>query len=139
MSVRANKNKAVAHQNEIRDYLRTFLCPPLEDDDILSRTMGRSGSDIILTPAAKKVIPFHIECKRHNDKVWKSSYKAAYEQTFCEDYPLLIRRKNRSENHFFALAKDILEIHPNIFKDQELIMYGDLKSFMNAKKNHLSI
>lgn len=129
---RSGKNKAVRHQNEIRDFFRMFLCPPLEEEDILSRSMGQSGSDIILTPAAKRIIPFHVECKRHEDHVWNGTYKASYEQAFKEKHPLLIRRKNNSNNHFFAKTQDILEIHPEIFKNAKISMHDNVLTFFRS-------
>lgn len=35
----------------------------LESDDITSRSMGANGSDVLLSPLAKKLIPFDFECK----------------------------------------------------------------------------
>lgn len=139
MNARSGKAKAVLHQNEIRDYLRMFLCPPLHEEDILSRQMGGSGSDIILTPAAKNIIPFHIECKRHEDTTWQNTYKSAYQQTFKENFPLLIRRKSHSKNHFYARLHEILEIHPDILKDQKITMHDNLKTFMRSNKFKLTI
>ena len=37
--------------------------PQLEKDDITSRSMGAGGSDLLLSPAAKKLIPYDFECK----------------------------------------------------------------------------
>lgn len=35
----------------------------LEPDDITSRSMGSAGTDVLLSPAAKKQFPLAIECK----------------------------------------------------------------------------
>jgi hypothetical protein len=35
----------------------------LKDDDITSRPMSCDGSDVVLSPAAQNLFPFHIECK----------------------------------------------------------------------------
>ena len=35
----------------------------LEPDDITSRSMGANGTDVLLSPAAKRLIPFDFECK----------------------------------------------------------------------------
>ena len=86
---RSNKNKSVRHQNEIRDFIRLIFCPPFHLDDIVSRTMGLSGSDIVLSPQAQEAIPFNIECKRHEEKTWKASYKSAFIQTFKREDGLL--------------------------------------------------
>ena len=70
---RAAKAKGRGGQNEIRDkILETF--PELEPDDVKSTTMGDTGEDIQLSPAARKKIPITIEVKRR-----KSGMKMAYD------------------------------------------------------------
>ena len=62
MKTRSAKNKGKRLQNSVRDILlETFT--QLEPDDIKSTTMGESGEDIQLSPAARKLIPYAIECK----------------------------------------------------------------------------
>ena len=57
---RAAKAKGRGGQNEIRDkLLETF--PEFEPDDIKSTTMGDTGEDIQLSPAARKKMPITIE------------------------------------------------------------------------------
>lgn len=137
---RNSKNKAVKHQNEIRNVIRSIFCPPFKDDDILSRTMGNSGDDIMFSPEAKKAIKFSIECKRHEDKTWGGTYKKSFEQAFLDkEYPLLIRRKNRSKNHFYSLTETILDIHPSILRSQNITMHDNLKTFLTANKFGISI
>ena len=67
----------------------------LQEDDISSRSMGASGTDILLSPYAKKFIPYSIECK-HQETIKLYDW---WEQT-CNNSekltnPLLILRKNR--------------------------------------------
>ena len=70
---RAAKAKGRGGQNEIRDkLLETF--PEFEPDDIKSTTMGDTGEDIQLSPAARKKMPITIEVKRR-----KSGMKMAYD------------------------------------------------------------
>tara|TARA_Y100001973_G_scaffold18945_1_gene27896 strand:- start:3823 stop:4104 length:282 start_codon:yes stop_codon:yes gene_type:complete len=58
--------------------------------------MGMSGEDIVLSPAAKKVIPYSFECKNQERlNLWKSLEQA---ESNCEDRnPVLIFKKNRSK------------------------------------------
>lgn len=35
----------------------------LETDDCTSRSMGAGGEDVLLSPAARKLIPYSFECK----------------------------------------------------------------------------
>ena len=70
---RTAKAKGRLGQNEIRDkILETF--PDLEPDDVRSTTMGDTGEDIQLSPAARKKIPITIEVKRR-----KSALKTVYD------------------------------------------------------------
>ena len=70
---RTAKAKRRLGQNEIRDkILETF--PDLEPDDVRSTTMGDTGEDIQLSPAARKKIPITIEVKRR-----KSALKTVYD------------------------------------------------------------
>ena len=62
MSKRA-KQKGRLGQQEIRDRLLEMF-PEFEPDDIKSTTMGESGADIQLSPAARKKIPLSIEVMR---------------------------------------------------------------------------
>ncbi len=38
-------------------------CPSLEDDDVRSTSSGSNGEDVLLSPAARKLLPVSIECK----------------------------------------------------------------------------
>ncbi len=49
-------------QKEVKDiFLKAF--PELEGDDIYSRPMGSPGEDLMLSPKARKLLPFDIEVK----------------------------------------------------------------------------
>jgi hypothetical protein len=61
MKPRSAKAKGKRLQNWLRDHLLQVF--PLEKDDVRSTTMGDSGEDVQLSPAARKHIPFQIECK----------------------------------------------------------------------------
>jgi hypothetical protein len=56
------KAKGRKLQQHVRDRLLD-LHPDLTLDDIASCPMGSTGCDIILSQAAKRAIPFDIECK----------------------------------------------------------------------------
>lgn len=72
-SVKSVKQKGRLGQQEIRDkILETF--PELEEGDVVSTTMGDTGSDIKLSPAATKLLPINVEVKRR-----KSGMKTQYD------------------------------------------------------------
>ena len=62
------KQKGRLGQQEIRDRLLEMF-PEFEPDDIKSTTMGESGADIQLSPAARKKIPLSIEVKRRKGEL----------------------------------------------------------------------
>lgn len=57
--------------------------------------MGMPGEDIVLSPAARKLIPYSFECKnKERLDLWKSLEQAADN---CEGRaPVLIIKRNRS-------------------------------------------
>ena len=61
-NARSAKAKGRRLQNFVRDALRDKYSK-LEEDDIKSAIMGVGGEDIVLSPAARKVIPYSFECK----------------------------------------------------------------------------
>lgn len=65
------------------------------EGDIQARQMGGSGVDVMLSPAAQKIIPFDIECKRQEKlNIWQS-----LDQTRANTkegrVPLLVFRRNK--------------------------------------------
>ena len=76
MKTRSAKNKGKRLQNSVRDILlETFT--QLEEDDVKSTTMGESGEDIQLSPAARKLIPFAFECKNQEKlNIWSALEQA---------------------------------------------------------------
>ena len=72
------------------------LFPQLHEDDIKSQTMGMCGEDIILSPAARKIIPFSFECKNQETlPLWKSLAQA--EENSNGRAPVLVIKRNRSK------------------------------------------
>ena len=95
-------------QNFVRDQLRN-LFSFLEPDDIKSQTMGMTGEDIVLSPAARKSIPYSIECKN----VEKLNIWSALEQ--AEDNangmnPVVIFKRNRSNTYVTITFDHFMEL-----------------------------
>ena len=97
MKTRSAKNKGKRLQNDVRDLiLETFK--ELEPDDVRSTTMGDSGEDILLSPAARKLFPFAVECKNQERlNIWDSLSKA--EWNAGPHIPLLVFKRNRSKTY----------------------------------------
>ena len=94
ISIKAAKAKGRRLQNHVRDELREIF-PLLDDDDIKSQTMGMTGEDIVLSPAAKKEIRYSFECKNvERLDLWGSLEQA---ESNCEDRtPVLVIKRNKS-------------------------------------------
>ena len=95
MIPKSAKAKGRKLQQFVRDALRSAFGRSLEDGDIESQLMGGSGEDIVMSPLAKKKIPFSFECKNVERLNLWGSLKQAEEN--CEDRtPVLVVTKNRT-------------------------------------------
>ena len=108
MNVRSNKAKGRKLQNMVRDILRDSF-PTLEEDDIKSQTMGMTGEDIVLSPAARKLIPYSFECKN----VERLQFWAAVEQAESNSdnrAPVIVVKKNRREPYIAIPLDSFIEL-----------------------------
>jgi|TARA_R110002050_G_scaffold81631_1_gene174812 hypothetical protein len=89
----------------------------LENDDIKSQVMGMSGEDIVLSPAAKKLIRYSFECKNQERlNLWGSLEQAETNKGTRQS--VLVFKRNRSKtyaviefDHFIELInKNLKEI-----------------------------
>ena len=108
MKTSSAKAKGRRLQQKVRDLLlETFT--ELEPDDIRSTSMGVSGEDLQLSPAARKLIPFAIECKNQEKlNVW-DSLKQAEENSGDYD-PVLIFKRNRSKIYATLQLDDLMRL-----------------------------
>lgn len=110
ITTQSAKAKGRRLQQAVRDsVLRTF--PSLEPDDVRSTSMGAGGEDVQLSPAARKLFPYSVECKNLAKIAVFNYYEQS--QTNAGDYePLVIIKQNRSKplavvdfDHFMELIK----------------------------------
>ena len=108
MKTRSAKNKGKRLQNDVRDLiLETFT--ELEPDDVRSTTMGDSGEDILLSPAARKLFPFAVECKNQERlNIWDSLSQA--EWNAGPHIPLLVFKRNRSKTYVAMNIDYLMEL-----------------------------
>jgi len=93
MKPQSCKAKGRRLQQEVRDaVLETFR--ELEPDDVRSTSMGASGEDLLLSPAARRLFPFSVECKNVERLNVMKAYQQAVENS-GEHIPLLVHTKNR--------------------------------------------
>ena len=108
MKTRSAKNKGKRLQNQIRDQLLENF-KQLEPDDIKSTTMGESGEDIQLSPAARKLIPYAIECKNQEKlNIWESLKQA--ESNSEKGKPVLIFKRNRCKTYVVLEIQDFIDL-----------------------------
>ena len=109
MKTRSRKNKGKRLQNRIRDLILETFKDKLEPDDVRSITMGDSGEDILLSPVARKLFPFSVECKNQERlSIWDALIQA--EDNSGKHAPLLIFKRNRSKTYAVLEFKELLKL-----------------------------
>lgn len=119
-SPRARKTKGQKFQKKIVKLLRNHFnidnnIIDCFDGDVQAALMGQSGIDIKLSPKAKEIIPFDIECKRQEKlNIWKALAQCEGNAT-GERIPLLVFKRNHSETYacleINCLLNLIKEVH----------------------------
>ena len=108
MNPRSAKNKGKRLQNKIRDLILEKF-DILEPDDVRSITMGDSGEDILLSPAARRLFPFSVECKNQEKlNIWGALEQA--EDNSGNHTPLVIFKRNRSKTYAVLEFDKLLEL-----------------------------
>tara|TARA_R100000458_G_C8274943_1_gene249952 strand:+ start:2246 stop:2596 length:351 start_codon:yes stop_codon:yes gene_type:complete len=107
-SAKSVKAKGRRLQNLVRDLLRSVFSF-LHEDDIKSQTMGMCGEDIILTPKARKYIPYSFECKNVEKlNVWNAIDQC---KENCGDrIPVVVMKKNRRNPYAILPLKDFMSL-----------------------------
>tara|TARA_B100002052_G_scaffold167275_1_gene152332 strand:+ start:59 stop:562 length:504 start_codon:yes stop_codon:yes gene_type:complete len=95
-------------QKVVRTILDAF--PGLEDDDCRSTSMGCGGEDVLLSPAARRLVPLSIECKcQERLNIW-----SAVEQAECnapnEAKPCVVFSKNHAKLYAVLPWDYVLEL-----------------------------
>ena len=108
MKPRSAKNKGKRLQNKVRDLILEKF-NSLESDDVRSITMGESGEDILLSPAARKLFPFSVECKNQEKlNIWKSLEQS--ETNSGNHTPIVIFKRNRTKTYVALEFDKLLEL-----------------------------
>lgn len=90
----SRKAKGRRLQQWVRDKILARFTD-LEQDDVKSTGMGQGGEDIQLSPAARKLFPFTVECKNTE----RINVYAFYDQACAHDKgePLVILKSNHKK------------------------------------------
>lgn len=105
------KQKGRSFQQLVRDrLLDTF--PSLTLDDIRSTSMGSNGADLLLSSAAKKVIPYTFECKARKTAKGLYDWMAQARSGDTKLTPIVVLKADRQKplvmlefDHFIDLIK----------------------------------
>ena len=113
-SAKSSKAKGRRLQNLVRDLLRSVFSF-LHEDDIKSQTMGMGGEDVVLSPEARKYIPYSFECKNvERLNLWDAIDQS---KSNCgERVPVVVIKKNRRNPYavmpleeFISLIREVNE------------------------------
>lgn len=106
---RSRKNKGKRLQNEVVQILYENY-PMLEEGDLRSTIMGDSGTDVKMSPAAKRLIPFDIECKNQETaSIWQWLTQAE-ENSEEKRIPLVVFKRNRSKTYAVLEFDKLMEL-----------------------------
>lgn len=102
------KQKGRKLQQWVRDKLLEYA-PSLLPDDVRSTSMGAGGEDVQLSPAARAVYPYAIECKAQESlNVWAGLDQA---QEHAGDYTaLLVFKRNHSKTYVALEFEEFLKL-----------------------------
>ena len=84
------------------------------DNDVASRGMGQNGTDIQLSPTARKAFPYSVECKCTERLDFWGSIKQARANCLEETDWLLVVRRNREKPVVVLDWERFLEIQKNL-------------------------
>tara|TARA_R110000868_G_scaffold3443_1_gene22170 strand:+ start:1927 stop:2286 length:360 start_codon:yes stop_codon:yes gene_type:complete len=109
------KAKGRKHQQWVRDKILE-LFPSLEMDDVRSTSMGAGGEDVQLSPAARKLFPYSVECKALKSIGVYKFMQQAEANCSAPALPIAIIKADRQKplavvdaEHFFTLIGKIHE------------------------------
>ena len=94
MKPQSAKAKGRNLQKWVRDKILSKF-PTLEPDDVKSTSMGAGGEDVQLSPAARKLMPYTIECKNMAKIAVYNYYEQA--KTHGKGEPLVVIKQNHSK------------------------------------------
>ena len=111
MKTSSAKKKGKRLQNTVRNLLVEKYSEILESGDFKSTTMGESGIDVQLSPAARKLFPWGIECKNQEAiSIWKCLKQAEIAADDEDLKPLLVFKRNKSKIYAVLELQDFLDL-----------------------------
>lgn len=110
MKSQSAKAKGRRFQQWVRDALLKAAIW-LEEDDIRSTSMGASGEDLLLSPAARRVYPISVECKNVESlSIWKAMAQTEAHAKIHGTTPVLFFKRNRSPEYACVPAEYLIDL-----------------------------
>lgn len=127
MKPQSAKAKGRNLQKWVRDQILA-RCPQLEEDDVRSTSMGAGGEDVQLSPAARRVFPYNIECKNLAKIAVYNFYEQAQEHGKHE--PVVIMKQNGCQPLAVVNAEHFIEL---VIRVEELKNLVDVLTEMKGQ------
>src|ERR1700720_3783193 len=111
MKPRSAKHKGRRFQETVR---RTILerFPRLRSDDVKVAFRSEPGTDIKLSPAARSLFPYSVECKNvERLNIW-SALSQARDNTKEGTTPVLVFARNRTEPYVAIKLSEFMKLLP---------------------------
>ena len=109
IKVSSAKAKGRRLQQWVRDYLHSNL-EGIEKDDVTSTSGGVNGPDIGLSPLARKLFPWTVECKSRSSFSVYEALEQAERNLIKNTKPIAILKGDRKQPLALLYAEDLLEI-----------------------------
>lgn len=116
MTAKTTASKKARGRNLQKEVVRIILeaFPELDESDVRSTSMGKSGEDVQLSSSAQSRFNFATECKNVEKlNIWEAIKQS--EDPKRKGIPLLVFKRNRSDIYaclkFETLVKLVKEIH----------------------------
>ena len=93
----------------VRNYLHSNL-KGIEKDDVTSTPGGVNGPDIGLSPLARKLFPWTVECKSRSSFSIYEALEQAERNLIKNTKPIAILKGDRKQPLALLYAEDLLEI-----------------------------
>lgn len=109
MKTSSAKAKGARLSKKVRELILKFF-PSLEEDDIRITPSGVNGPDLQLSPRAKSLFGYAVECKNVEKlNVWKALEQAEENKDVLTD-PLLVFSRNRSKEYAVIELEKFVEL-----------------------------
>jgi hypothetical protein len=112
MRIQSAKSKGRRLQQAVAKALVDASNGALEPDDVRSTAMGVNGADVQLSPAARRIYPFDIECKNVEKlNIWDAIAQA---KTHGPNKPAVCFSRNNEDIYIAIKLEDFLQFYKKV-------------------------